>query len=308
MSGSQAYSGRIDYQIQTTASDGRFSPRECVRMAQENGVTSIAITDHDTIGGVKEALEAGKEFGIEVIPGIELSCDHENHGIHILGLGIDYHNEALLEKLHVLQNEREHRAKLIIEKLRQFGFAVDFEEVKRRAEGVVARPHIAEAVLENPLNEGKLSSEGIATRQDFFAKYIADGAKAYVHGVPLFVADGILLIHEARGIAIWSHPTVPMRDYKLVEETLLQFLGWQMDGLEVIGNFSEDDTEFLQTLAAKYQLLRSAGSDFHDTYTDPQKPEEGAARIGGHKTFGYSIEGVRESLLAAIEKRHAVVK
>src|SRR3989344_4285586 len=258
----------IDFQIQTTASDGKFSPRDCVRMAKENGVTSLAITDHDTIGGVDEAKAAGVEFGMEVIPGIEMSCNHGGHGIHILGLGINHKHPILGELLSELQREREHRAKLMVEKLQSFGFAVDYKEVRQRAAGVVARPHIAEAVMENPANAGKLAMEGIKTRKDFFSSYIANNAKAYVHHVPLEARRAISVIHQAGGIAIWSHPTIP--------------------------------TE-------KYNILRSAGSDFHDTYIDPEKPEDGAAAIGGYKTYGYSTEGIRESILSAIDRRRAAV-
>lgn len=295
----------IDYQIQTTASDGKFSPREVVAMAKENDVTSIAITDHDTVDGIDEALVAGEEFGTEVIPGIEMSCDFNGHGIHILGFGIRHTDLLLLTKLRELQSARETRATLIIKKLNQYGFIVDFNAVRKRALGVVARPHIAEAVMDNPANQQKLSAEGIETRQDFFTAYIADGAKAYVHSIPLDVKEAIHLIHSAGGIAVWSHPTIPSKDYKVIEETLVRFCEFGLDGIEAIGNFTEDDTKFLQSLAMIYHLLRSAGSDFHDTYIDPKKSEEGAAAIGGYKTFGYPTEGIRESLRAAIEKRRA---
>src|SRR3989344_4123454 len=97
----------IDYQIQTTASDGKFSPRECVKMAKENGVESIAITDHDTVGGIEEALKAGRELGVEVITGIELSCEYEKWGIHILGFGIDYRYQYLLQILGDFKQARE---------------------------------------------------------------------------------------------------------------------------------------------------------------------------------------------------------
>ena len=295
----------IDYQIQTTASDGKFSPRECVRMAKENSLVSIAITDHDTVDGVAEGLEAGEEFGVEVIPGIEISCDEGPHSIHILGLGIDHMNARLLEKLHELYWWRENRAKDFVDKLKEFGFAVKYEDVRKRAAGVVARPHIADAVMENPANKEKLEREGIKVKQDFFTHYIADGAKAYVRSTPFPAEEAISLIHQAGGIAIWSHPTIPMQDYELVEETLGKFISWGLDGIEVAGDFTADDTEFLQGLAVKYKVLKSVGSDFHDKTVRADRPEDGAKKIGGYKTFGYSIEGIRESLLAAIEKRRA---
>ena len=295
----------IDYQIQTTASDGKFSPRECVRMAKENSLVSVAITDHDTVDGVAEGLEAGEELGVEVIPGIEISCDEGPHSIHILSMGIDHMNARLVEKLHELSSWRETRAKGFVEKLKECGFAVEYDDVRKRAAGVVARPHIADAVMENPANKEKLEREGIKVKQDFFIHYIADGAKAYVRSTPFPAEEAISLIHQAGGIAIWSHPTIPMQDYELVEETLGKFISWGLDGIEVAGDFTADDTEFLQGLAVKYKVLKSVGSDFHDKTVRADRPEDGAKKIGGYKTFGYSIEGIRESLLAAIEKRRA---
>jgi len=293
----------IDYQIQTTASDGKYSPRECVKMAKENGLISVAITDHDTVDGVAEGLAAGKELGVEVIPGIEISCDEGANSIHMLGLGIDQANAKLLEKLRELYSWRENRAKAFVEKLKELGFAVEYEDVRKRAAGIVARPHIADAVMENPANKEKLEREGIKVKHDFFAHYIADGAKAYVKSTPFPAEEAISFIHQAGGIAIWSHPTIPMQDYKLIEDTLGKFISFGIDGIEVAGDFTEDDTEFLQGLATKYALIKSVGSDFHDTTVRADKPEDGAKRIGGYKTFGYSTDGIRESILAAIAKR-----
>ena len=223
----------IDYQIQTTASDGKFSPRECVKMAKENGVESIAITDHDTVGGVPEALEAGKEFGVEVIPGIELSTSLDGCLIHILGFGIDHKRPELLSRLAGLKDDRDIRARLMVEKLQELGFDIDFAKVRARAGGVIARPHIAEELLENPANKEKLAAEGIATKQDVFDKYIGERGKAFVYRVPLTIPETIRLIHDSGGVAIWSHPAWPRpATYDWIEETLKNFIGLGIDGLD----------------------------------------------------------------------------
>ena len=300
---------KIDYQVHTTASDGKFSPKECVAMAKKNGIESIAITDHDTVGGIEEAVLAGQEFGVEIISGIEMSCEKGDWGIHMLGFGIDPQNALLQVQLGEFRLGREARAERAVLKLQELGFHVDFADVRKRAAGVIARPHIADEIMEHPANAEKLAREKITTRKDLFDAYLADEAKTPVFAshTRLTIERAINLIHNAGGVAVWSHPLVSIADFKLVGEALQQFILWGLDGIEVIGNFTEDDTEFLEGLAAKYKLLRSVGSDFHDTFVDPEKLEEGAAAIGGYKTYGYPIEGIRESVLATIKKRRTEV-
>lgn len=298
----------LDYQIQTTASDGKYSPRECVKMAKDAGLISIAITDHDTVGGIEEALVAGKQLDIEVLSGIEISCDYLGYGIHLLGLGLDHKHAPLLELLKKFREVRITRVRDAVGRLQALGFEIDFERVRARAQGVIARPHVADEIMENPLNAAKLKKEGIVTKKDLFNAYLGDEARNKVFEIVnsfrrLSAEEAIRYIHEAGGIAVWSHPTLPIADYRTVEDALQKFIGFGMEGIEAIGNFSEDDTEFLNTLAGKYTMLRTAGSDFHDTSIDPAHPEEGAARIGGYKTFGFSIEGIREGVISAIAKR-----
>lgn len=308
----------IDYQIQTTASDGKFSPRECVKMAHENGLISIAITDHDTVGGIPEALEAGKEFGIEVIPGIEITCQHQQWGIHILGFGIDISNLKLANQLVEMKSGREKRAEIAIEKLQAYGFSINFESILERANGsVITRPHIAEEIMDRPENQAKLRNESIISRQDLFDAYLADEAPNSVFSSHsrLTPKEAAELIHNAGGAAIWSHPFIPICKtvvekaelYPLIEKILGDFLDSGVDGLEVFSGFNEDGTEFLYGLAEKYGVLKTAGSDFHDTYVDPRKLEEGSSFIGGVASYGYSLDGIREALLAAIEKQRAGV-
>lgn len=295
----------IDYQIQTTVSDGKYTPAQCVAMAKDKGVRSIAITDHDTVDGIPEALAAAEAEGVEVIPGVELSCEHRGFGIHMLGLGTDPESAVLLTLFAEARRLREERTRSAIQKLAEYGLLADFNNVAARATGVITSPHLAQEIMENPANAARLKAEGIHVWKDLYPIYLSEQARnpVYPKTMRLSAKDAIEAIHNARGIAVWSHPTIPMGDYKLVEDSLLELIGFGMEGIESIGTFSEDDTEFLNMLAAKYGLVRTAGSDFHDTYVDPAKPEEGASEIGGLKTYGYSLEGIRESVLAAIKKR-----
>ncbi|MBI4134714.1 MAG: PHP domain-containing protein [Candidatus Sungbacteria bacterium] len=297
----------IDYQIQTTASDGKFTPRECVKMARENGLRSIAITDHDTVAGVEEGLKAGEEFGVEVIPGIELSCSYQDRMIHVLGFGIDYQNAKLLLRLHEAKEYRKSRARRIVERLSEFGFSVDYEKVKARAEGVVTRPHIAAEVMENPENAERLGKEEIRTKRDFLDKYIGEGGKVPVPPEQLSPQDAIEMVHSAGGVAVWSHPTWPSsnKDFIWIEETLRVFISWGLDGIEVLLHGTESEVVFLHNLAGKYAMVKTAGSDFHDVYEDPETRV--TCKVGGYPTYGYTIAGIRESLLAAIEKRKSAV-
>ncbi|MBI3627786.1 MAG: PHP domain-containing protein [Candidatus Sungbacteria bacterium] len=297
----------IDYQIQTTASDGKFSPRECVKMAKENGLISVAITDHDTVGGVREGLEAGKEFDIEVIPGIEISAHEPDGNIHMLGFGIDYEDPALITQLEELKDDRAVRAKLMVEKLKELGFYIEYESVRARSSGLIARPHMAEEIFANPLNKEKLEAENIHDSRDLFEHYLGDSGRAYVHRVPLSTKEAINIIVRARGVPVWSHPLIPLNDFKICEERLIRFMPWGLVGIEAIGNFSEDDTKFLNALAGKYRLLRTAGSDFHDVFVRDEHPDDGATRIGEYYAFGYPTEGIRENLLAAIKRAQSPV-
>lgn len=297
----------IDYQIQTTASDGKFSPRECVKMAKANGLISIAITDHDTVGGVPEALEAGREFGLEVITGIELSCNYQEKMIHVLGFGIDLEADSLGLVMSAAKTHRENRARYMIEQLNAIGFSVSYDRVKSRAAGIVARPHIAAEVMENPANAAKLRAEEIQSKQDFFDKFIGDTGKVKPAPDPLTPDEAINVIHKAGGIAIWSHPTWPAsnRNYSWVEKTLDEFMQNGIDGLEAFNYSPAEDTDFLVSLAKKKGLLVTAGSDFHDLTLNSDTGL--TTQIGGYPTYGHSVEGNREALLSAIEKRRAEV-
>lgn len=297
----------IDLQIQSTASDGKHTPREIVGMARDLHLAAIALTDHDTVAGVSEAFAAGGECGVRVISGIEISV--EEHGAHILGYGIDHRNEALLGRLAQCADERIAGAKKILENLRAAGFVADWDDVMREATGaVVARPHIARAVLARAENRAMLG--GIATSHDFIERYLTDGSPYYVRRSHISAKDAITLIHTAGGIAVWSHPAIHFRENAEELETFLkQLKEWSIDGIEVFNpSHTEDDVELLQGLAAKYGLLRTAGSDFHeqgDHAADPVSGLHSARTLGDFETYGFPLDDILPHLDEAMARRQA---
>lgn len=275
-------------------------------MAKKGGVAVISITDHDTMDGVPEAIQAGGELGVRVIPGIEMSV--EEHGAHILGYGIDHTNEALAAECRRAKESRIEGAKKMVELLKKNeGFVVEWDDVLHEAarSSVVARPHIVRAVLARPENKEKL---GGMTVHDFFEKYFVDNGPNYVPRAHIHVKDAIALLHNASGVAVWSHPTIPdfRGNYGGLENFLGELIARGIDGLEVFNPaHTEDDIEFLNGLAAKYNLLRTAGSDFHEIGKHHNSPEglHSAENIGDYETYGFPTDEIITKLDIAISNR-----
>lgn len=293
----------FDLQIQSTASDGKHTPAEIVGMAQELGVGVIAMTDHDTVGGVAEALAAGAAAGVRVIPGIEMSV--EDRGAHILGFGIDHTDSALLARLDEFQKARIVGAKQMVKNLVDAGFGVAWEDVIAQASGTIARPHIARAVLARPENRERLG--GIATSHDFIQKYLTDESPYYVRRAHISAADAIGLIHTAGGAAVWSHPAIHFHgDGEGLETFLKNLMEWGIDGLEVFSPaHTKDDAEFLHALGEKHTLLITGGSDFHEAgdHTADDRGLRSARAIGDFETYGFPVDDVVRKLDEAIAKQ-----
>lgn len=292
----------IDLQIHSTKSDGKYSPAEIVAMAHNAGLKTIALTDHDTVDGIWEAVKAGKEQGVQVIPGIEMSCAFMEREFHMLGFGVDYHHQELLARLKEFQEERKQKTEKIVKKLQEAGFQITLEDVLRYATGpTIARPAIAEAVLKNPENKELLGR--ITTIHEFINVYLVTGKPTYVDRRSVEAKDAIAMIHDAGGVAAWSHPTIHFNgDYKKMEEILKIFIAYDIDGLECFHpDYSEDDAEFLNVLAGKYGLLRTAGSDFHRD--DETGKKEGAPELAYYQTFDFSLDDIVPNLERAIMRR-----
>lgn len=243
-------SGNFDLHLHTTASDGTYSPFEVVKMAYEKRLTTISITDHDTLAGIKEAMVAGLHFGINVIPGIELTTKYNEKTVDILGYGIQLDNELkiVLDKI-VL--DRKTRAIQIIEKFTSLGMNITIEDVKKYAKGdIIGRPHIARAIVEKGY---------VKSIQEVFDDYLANGKPCNVEKYNLSLKKGIELLQHAGGKAVLAHPKL-IQDDQLVHEMLqLPF-----DGIEVWHrkHLPEDIRRYKQ-IAYEKGLIMTGGSDFH---------------------------------------------
>ncbi|MEC0226912.1 PHP domain-containing protein [Paenibacillus alba] len=245
-----------DLHTHTTASDGTQRPAANVQMAFDAGLGAIAITDHDTVSGVAEALAEGLKLGIEVVPGVEISTVAGGQDIHVLGYYIQTEDPQFLERLSSLRDTRDTRNQMIIDRLQQLGLDITMAEVLKEVENIkrqgdtVGRPHIA-AVL--------LGKGYVASISEAFEKYLGTGAAAYANPPRIEPATAIAWIHDAGGKAVLAHPGIYHND-ALVEAIAQQGL----DGIEVYhsDHTPEDEAKYL-LLAQRSGLLITAGSDFH---------------------------------------------
>lgn len=242
-----------DLHVHTTASDGLLTPAEVIDMAVRLGLTGIAITDHDTLKGLKPAIEylSANKIGLDFIPGIEINTDVERGEVHILGYYVDPGDEALSNRLAEIKVFRRERALGMIRLLGEMGMPISLEEVESKARGdLIGRPHIAMALMDRGY---------VGSLKEAFDKYIAQGCPAYVPRYKFPPAEAIALIHQAGGTAVLAHPGL-IGDQKVIDEIIA--LG--IDGLEVFyPDHSESQAANFKKLADERGLLVTGGSDFH---------------------------------------------
>ncbi len=240
-----------DLHTHTTHSDGSLSPLELVRKAKDLGVSVLGITDHDTVGALDEAIEAGKTIGVEVIPGMELSASSPEGEIHILGYFMDYHDPMLTEALTIFRQKRLERIERIVGKLNRMKIPLTVESVLAEASGdSVGRPHIANALV----NNGHAASYHQA-----FNKYIGEGRPAFEKKDEFSPEETIRLIADSGGLSFLAHPG------RSVDENLLhRLIKSGLDGIEVHHpSHSPERIEFYRGIVSEYFLLESGGSDYH---------------------------------------------
>jgi 3',5'-nucleoside bisphosphate phosphatase len=248
----------VDLHSHSTASDGTFAPGEVVRLALESGLSGLALTDHDTIGGVEEAAEEARRLGIDLIPGIEISCEFPAPGtMHLLGYGVDPHSEVLRDLTSRLIEGRDNRNPRIVQKLNEMGVSVTMEEWENEARGtVVGRPHLA-AIL---VRKGYVS-----TFKGAFDKYIGQGAPAYFDKERLTPRRAMELVRRSGGVPVLAHPVqLRYENDAQLERIVKDLLDEGLEGIEVI--HSDHDSKLVEQytrLAERYGLLKTGGSDFH---------------------------------------------
>jgi predicted metal-dependent phosphoesterase TrpH len=252
----------FDLQAHSTCSDGALAPAEVVQRAAAAGVRLLALTDHDTVAGVSEALAASTAFDMTVVPAAELSAVHGGHeDLHILGYGLDHAGPHLLARLEDYRGDRARRIHAMADRLRELGWQLDESHLRRETLG---RPHLAEALLSHPGNAQRLSAEGIDGKNALFPKYLVPGAIAYVPRSRPTVPEAIELIHASGGVAVWAHPFWDLDDPAETLATLDEFAAAGMDGVEAFyATHTEDQTRLLYAAARERDLLTTGSTDFH---------------------------------------------
>jgi 3',5'-nucleoside bisphosphate phosphatase len=244
---------KADLHLHTTASDGRLAPKELVSLAVKVGLDVIAITDHDTIGGIAPALAAAKAFpSLTVIPGVEINTDVAHGEVHILGYFIDYADQKLAASLQRLRDARRGRAQQMIAKLGNLGMKIEWQRVCELAQGgSVCRPHIAQVLFE----KGYVGSE-----KEAFDKYIGHDGPAYVERYKLFPVEAVKLIIDAQGLPVLAHPADISDLNALVPK--LKEIG--LLGIEIYyRDYRSDIIAGLLKIAKQYTLVPTGGTDYH---------------------------------------------
>jgi len=257
----------FDLQAHSLQSDGELTPAQVVENAAGAGVELLALSDHDTVDGVDEALAAGAVHGVGVVPATEISAvDGAFEDLHVLGYGIDHHCPTLGERLRDARGDRERRAEGMAKRLRELGFEVDPAPIDaRKAAGKpVGRPHLAAAVLAHPANAERLRAEGHADVSSFIPAYLIQGMPGYVARTHPTVAEAIGWIHDAGGVAVWAHPFWDVKDEHEVLAAIDRYRAAGLDGVEVFyASHTEEQTLLLADRCAELGLLATGSSDYH---------------------------------------------
>lgn len=251
----------VDLQVHTTASDGALSPAATVQAARAAGLHAIALTDHDSVEGFDEADATGREVGVRIVPGVELSAWFEDEELHLLGLHLS-NREAMRAALIDLRMQRVSRAERIVETLNANNIPITMESVLKEAgTGAVGRPHIARAML---------AGGYVREFREAFDKWIGWGRPAYMGKDKFDVADAIALVHRAGGLAVWAHPGEAATPTRIARLAAM--------GLDCVEVLHPSHPPYLVQRLVGYTeqagLLPSGGSDWHGN-------SDGPRRLGG---------------------------
>jgi 3',5'-nucleoside bisphosphate phosphatase len=272
----------FDLHTHTTFSDGTTSPEDNVRLAVGLGLDGLGVTDHDTTAGFERSLVAAEGTGLELVLGTEFSAELGGLSVHVLGFWIDPGYGPLAEELDRLRNERDHRARRIVERFATLGIDISYERVVELAAGApIGRPHIAQAVVE---------TGACATSREVFDDYLADGGPAYVEKHAVDPARAVQLLVAACGVAVLAHPGLygdRTGSGGIPDEIVEELAGVGLAGLEADHpDHTADQQRHYQDLARGLGLEVTGGSDYHGDGKDNQlgartTPREVVERLRG---------------------------
>lgn len=241
-----------DLHTHSTASDGTSSPAEVVKRAKAANVKYLALTDHDTVSGIEEALDAAKGLEITFIPGIELSTYFNKESVHVLGFfkGHGYKDTELIDFLNSIKRKRIERAEKIVENLAKFhDIHITLESIMKNGKDTIARPHIAKAIIDAGYNYDK---------EYIFEHFIGNDCPAYIPSVQIDTKEGVKLLKRHGAVVVLAHPVL------LKKSSFQDVLALGFDGLEGIYPMnSEEDTKKFLSYAKEHNLITSCGSDSH---------------------------------------------
>ena len=282
----------IDLHTHTLHSDGTFAPARSVQLAAERGLSTIAVTDHDTVNGLPEALDAAREAGIEVVPGVEFSTVYHGEGVHILCYFMDVEDPDLTAELQRLRDDRFRRGELMVERLQELGYPISFERVREIAEGGnIIRPHVAQALVEIGV---------VPTVKDAFSdELIGSKGRAYVEKHALHPLDALRLIHGAGGVCVLAHPGTWRETSPVPPQLVDELAEAGLDGIEASHPEHTPEVEARYVAQAEQLgLIWTGSSDCHGERYDP-------VRMGMRTTRPEQFERLRaraEELRAGVSR------
>lgn len=274
----------FDLQAHSAHSDGSLPPAGVVAHAAAAGVQLLALTDHDTVDGVAEAVAAGRALGVGVVSGVEISAREGPHeDLHLLGYGMDVSDPRLGAALAAFREDRVVRARRMAESLRGLGWALDTAGLRGRREAgqSLGRPHLAAAVAAHPANAARMRDEGLRTATDVLVAYLIPGTPAYHPRERPGVREAIDVVHAAGGVAVWAHPFWDVEDPRSVAAMLERFAAMGLDGVEAFyATHDREQTHAVADEAERLGLLTTGSADFHG----PEHPV--FSRFRAFATFG----------------------
>ncbi len=276
----------IDLHVHSTYSDGTLTPYELAKLAKDTGLTAFALTDHDTVDGIPDALSACQEFEIELIPGIEFSTEYQGKDIHIVGLELDWQSPRFLSEVHLFQDSRNIRNRKMIAKLHDLGnIDISWEQMEAAfGKAIWTRAHFARYLKDHGY---------VKEMKEAFSRYIGDNCPYFVPREKVSPAQAVRLIRSTGGIPILAHPLL----YRLTEEGLLTLIEELKNagllGIEALySTHTPEEESFVLRLARKQGLLISGGSDFHGS----NKPSIALGTGRGNLKIPYELlEKLREA-------------
>jgi len=242
----------VDLHLHTTYSDGSFTPEELILKAKKLNYSAIAVTDHDTVAGLEEAIQLGKKYDLETVPGIEFNTSYKNNDIHILGYYINKKSKKLLSLLNKIKKERKERIEKMIKLLdKEYNFKITMQEIKNiSSNNIIGRGHIARLLTEKNY---------VDTWEEVFDKYIGRGKPGYVDRNKISPFEAIDIIKKANGIPVIAHPGL-IGNQQIID----QLINYGVTGIEVFyPEHNKRMTDKYKNIADKNELLITGGSDCH---------------------------------------------